>query len=92
MKRPRRTTPQPAVLPPVLHHLVQEKLHEDYLAFASDTAEEDPKHFIARDTAAQQALGHLMRLAELAGTAEAEPNEADTLAKARDSMAHENKP
>jgi hypothetical protein len=92
MKRPRRTTPQPPVLPPALHQLAQEKLHEDYLAFASNTADEDPKHFIARDAAAQQALGHLVRLAELAGTAEAEPNEADALTSARACIASENKP
>jgi uncharacterized protein (DUF2252 family) len=77
-----------------VHERVKELLQAYLLGFMADSVSEDPKHFIARMTAAGVVMEHLKALAELAGeSAEdgAETSPDDMLAEARDAMAREEK-
>jgi hypothetical protein len=96
MTRLRKPPPDPlraAGISSTLFDLLKEKLEQDSLDFACGTTDEDPKRYALRLAAAREALEFLGRLATLAGVIEptAEPTEAETLAEARDAIAHENK-
>jgi len=93
VRRAKPVAPKTPVLPPELQELATEKLREDYFGFISDTATEDPKHFIGRIAAADAAYGHLaiLRDAQDAAAPDADPSTDDVLAEARTGIAHENK-
>jgi hypothetical protein len=97
MKRGRKTpiAPPPPGLAKEVALRAQQKLAETYAGFLDDTTDEDPKRFIARSTAAREALEHLAQLRALAmeEAAEedaAEPSAEELLAAARAQLAGEN--
>jgi hypothetical protein len=93
MRKPRRTLPVAPVMKPELRDMARQELEGSYAGFVSNMSNEDPKHFIARNAAAREALEHLAQLRDLAGDpAEAEPSEEALLAEARAAIADENKP
>ena len=96
MKRGRKTdkaTPAPsAALAPPVRDVVRAKLEQDYAAFVTGTATEDPKQFVARIAAAREAYEHLRQIGETGPEdAPREPTEAEVLAEARAGLADENK-
>jgi hypothetical protein len=94
-KAPEKGAPASLTISRELFELAKEKLEGDALGYLSDTAQEEPKRFLARLEAVCGAMETLVRLGELAGVAPSEetgePTADAMLAAVRAHLALENK-
>lgn len=92
MKRPRKPAAAPTVvISKDLAIMAQAQLVDAYLSFLTNTANEDPKQFMIRAAAAQDAYNHIVQLRGFADDETAEPSQEEVLEGARGKMAGENK-